>query len=203
MLRVAIEAAWCRERRWRRRGPDALEQLHRRSEIAATHEEGVDAAGGLAAFADGPDDERLTAADVAGGEHAGHARHVILVRDHVAAVVELQAELADRAVLFGAEEAEGEEAQVAVEFELAARNFLELRRAARRVLLPLQADAVELLHRAVAVTGEGFRVDREVADVRREDRFGFLVRAARAVDHRPQRPRRHAFVAAAVAGARE
>ncbi len=71
-----------------------LEKLHRRSKIAAAHEESVDAARGLAAFADGPDDERLPSADVAGGEHAGHAGHVVLVGDHVPASVELEAELA-------------------------------------------------------------------------------------------------------------
>ena len=38
--------------------------------MAHAHEVLVDGAGGFAAFVDGPDDERLAAAEVAGGEHA-------------------------------------------------------------------------------------------------------------------------------------
>ena len=65
---------------------------------------------GLAPFADGPDDQALAAADVAGGEDAGEAGGVVLVALHVAARVELQAQLADRAVVFGVDKAQGQQA---------------------------------------------------------------------------------------------
>src|SRR5438876_11342280 len=81
-----------------------LKELELGSEIAATHEEFIHAAGGLAAFADCPDHQGLSAAKIAGGEDAGHAGHVVLIRDDIAALVELEAELTDRAVLFGTEE---------------------------------------------------------------------------------------------------
>src|SRR4051812_26495604 len=94
-----------------------LEQLQLR-QVAAAHEELVDAVGGAAAFADRPHDQALPAAGVAGGEDAGDAGHVVVVDDDVAALVELELELRDRAVGLWAEEAHGQEAQVAVEREL-------------------------------------------------------------------------------------
>ena len=45
------------------------------------------------AFGNRPHDERLAALHVAGGEHAGHARHPVLVAPDVAAVGHLDAEL--------------------------------------------------------------------------------------------------------------
>ena len=64
----------------------------------------IDAAGGLAAFADRPDHERLAAAHVAAGEDARHAGACSLVGLDVAALVELQAELGDDAVGLGTDE---------------------------------------------------------------------------------------------------
>src|SRR5687767_2878318 len=104
------------------------EQLQRRPEVAAAHQELIDPACRLAALADRPDDQRLPAAQIAGGEDARDASHVVLVRDDVAALVQLEPELADRAVLLGAEETEREEAEVAVQFEFRPGDFLELRR---------------------------------------------------------------------------
>ena len=46
---------------------------------ACAHEEGVDGAGGAAAFVDGPDDEGLSAAGVPGGENSRNARGVLPV----------------------------------------------------------------------------------------------------------------------------
>src|SRR5688572_12515826 len=42
-------------------------------QVAETHQELIDGPGGLTAFPDGPDDQRLAAAHVAGREHLGHA----------------------------------------------------------------------------------------------------------------------------------
>src|SRR6266516_4805934 len=74
------------------------EQLHVR-QIRPAHQELSDAAGGLPALADGPDDQALAAAHVAGGEDAGDAAHVLLVHFHFAAPVEPQPHLLDRARL--------------------------------------------------------------------------------------------------------
>src|SRR5258708_37154749 len=49
-------------------------------QVGAAHEEFVDGARALAAFADGPHDQRLAAPDVAGGKHAGHRGRVIALR---------------------------------------------------------------------------------------------------------------------------
>ena len=43
-------------------------------QVGFAHEELIDAAGGLAAFGDGPDYQRLAAAHITGGEHAGYGR---------------------------------------------------------------------------------------------------------------------------------
>ncbi len=47
-------------------------------QLAAAHEEGIHRVGGLAAFADGPDDERLAPAHVARRKHARHAGGVAM-----------------------------------------------------------------------------------------------------------------------------
>src|SRR5207247_7059335 len=55
------------------------------------HEVAVDAAGGVAALGDRPDDERLATTHVARGEDAGDARHFVAVGLHVATGVQLHA----------------------------------------------------------------------------------------------------------------
>ena len=49
-------------------------------QVAGAHQEGVDGAGALAAFADGPDHQRLAAAHVAAGEDLGRGGAVV---DHI------------------------------------------------------------------------------------------------------------------------
>src|SRR3712207_7433070 len=56
--------------------------LFRSRQLAAAHEELVHAAGGLPALADGPDDQALAAAHVAGGEDAGDAALVVVADLH-------------------------------------------------------------------------------------------------------------------------
>src|SRR5208337_813936 len=67
-------------------------------QLACPSEESIDALCGFAAFGDGPDNQRLAAAHIAGGEYAGNARHVIGVGRHVAARVERHAELLNHTV---------------------------------------------------------------------------------------------------------
>src|SRR5262249_23953632 len=125
-------------------------QLRTRREARLAHEVGVDAARRLAAFPDRPDDERLTAPHVAAREHAGHARLVVRSDGDVAALVELHAELVDHPRLLRSEEPHGEQHEVAIELAVAAGNLDHLH-AAVVGLLPLETDAVELLHVAVGV----------------------------------------------------
>jgi hypothetical protein len=148
------------------------------------HQVAIDAARRLASLPDRPDDQRLPAAEVAAGEHAGNARHVVGVRLDVAARVELDAEVRQERALLRPQEPQREEDEVALELELAARDLDHLGRTA--VLpLPLQAHPVQLLHVARGVAGEGLGVDAPVA------RNPLLVRRRGAQDHRPVGPRSH------------
>ena len=61
-------------------------------------------------FGDGPDDERLAAAGVAGDEDALGVGHVVAVAGHVAAAVEVGADLLGDPGRLGAGEAQGQEA---------------------------------------------------------------------------------------------
>ena len=71
----------------------AKESGQRSRQVRLAHQEQIDAAGGAAAFGNRPDDQRLAALHVAGGEHAGHAGHPVGVAPDVAALGQLDAEL--------------------------------------------------------------------------------------------------------------
>ena len=83
--RGASTSGWRSGRRQVRPLPKRLRQL------GIAHEEGVDAAGGFAAFGDRPDYQRLAAAHVARCKHSRYRGHVVIVRLDVAAVVEIHA----------------------------------------------------------------------------------------------------------------
>jgi len=102
------------------------------------HQHAVDFARRLAALGDGPDDQRLAAAAVAGGEDALHRRGVAAGRRlDVAARVLVQLQFVDDVAL-GAEEAQRQQHQVAREDALAARHRVH-RPASRRVLSTVQS----------------------------------------------------------------
>src|SRR5437870_1647005 len=61
----------------------------------------VHAGGHLATLGDGPHDQRGAALDVAAGEHAFHAGHVVLVHHHVAARVILHAQAVEQPFFTG------------------------------------------------------------------------------------------------------
>ena len=64
------------------------------------HQELVDCAGGASAFGDAPDDQGLSAAAIARGEHAfGVGRLVTVLRFEVAAGVTLESKLFGESVL--------------------------------------------------------------------------------------------------------
>ncbi len=68
-------------------------------QLRAAHQRQVDRARALTPFANRPDDQRLAAPRVAGGEYLGHRRAVVVdVRAHVAARVALDAELVEQAL---------------------------------------------------------------------------------------------------------
>src|SRR6202008_4752584 len=81
----------------------------------------------LPAFADGPDDQRLAAAHVAAREDLGVAGLIPQgVREDVAALVQLEAEVLDHPLLHRAEEAHGEQHEIGLELELGTGDRLEL-----------------------------------------------------------------------------
>ena len=63
--------------------------------------------GGLTAFGDGPNDERLAPSRAAHAEDSWNAGHVVVIRKDVASWVKLEVELFDHAALLRAEKAEG------------------------------------------------------------------------------------------------
>src|SRR5581483_1606692 len=76
----------------------------RSRQIRTAHEEPVAFAGGAAALVDGPDDQALAAAHVAGGEHAGDVGvEAAVLRLGVAAHVLLHAELIEKLIFRTAE----------------------------------------------------------------------------------------------------
>src|ERR1035437_760465 len=92
--------------------------------LSGAHEEAVGFAGGAAAFVDGPDDEGLAAAAVAGGEDVGDVGFEFSVFGLVVgAGVEFDAELGGDGVL-GPKETHGEEAEVAGPFLLGTWELL-------------------------------------------------------------------------------
>src|SRR5690348_3552502 len=92
--------------------------------LGSPHEVLVHSVRRTATLTDGPDDEGLAAAHIAGGEDAGDAGHVVVVHHDVAAGVELEAKLLDGAWVLGADEAHGQQAQVTVDGVLGAGDFL-------------------------------------------------------------------------------
>ena len=135
---------------------------------AATYEVLVDGAGGAAAFVDGPDDEGLAAATVAGDEYAFHiggefavladkglpvpARVLGLEPEHF---VDLQ---------FGADKAVGEQYEVSGPFLFGAFHLSERRPTLDR-LGPVHLDGFNALNVAVAVIDKYLRKDLILARV--------------------------------------
>src|SRR5438309_3654527 len=108
-----------------------------------THQEFVDGTGTLAAFADRPDDERLTAPHIARGEDLGHRGAVVeRVGANVAARVELYTGLLDHPGPAGAQKPRRQQDEISLQIEAAARD-LGHHKAAVWVLGPFDADAFE------------------------------------------------------------
>src|ERR1051326_5474219 len=77
-----------------------------RRNVGFSHQPRVDSTRCLAAFPDRPDDERLPGTEIPAREDARNGRHVVAISGHVAALVELDAEIVDRPAALGAEKAE-------------------------------------------------------------------------------------------------
>ncbi len=162
-------------------------------EVGGAHEELIDAAGGLTAFGDSPDDEGLTASHITCGEDGRDGGHVVFVGFDISAGVFFEAELIDGSVVFGAYEAHSEEAEVAAHFEVGAGDFGH-GEAAIGGFGPIESGAVEFCEDAV-VSVEFSGVDGVVADfggfafvfsLLEDD--GLFVGGGGAEDHRPGRP---------------
>ena len=119
-------------RRWRRgfqlveislgeiAGKILADERQRLRQVGGTHEVFVHAAGGLAAFGDGPDNEGLAAAHVARAENSRDAGHGVLVGKHIASWVKFETELFDHAAFLRAKEAKGQQHEVGFHFKLRA-----------------------------------------------------------------------------------
>lgn len=90
------------------------------------HEVVVNAAGGAAAFGNGPDDQGLAALHIARGKDARHAGHPVLIPPDVAAVGEPHAELAQQSVALRTYEPHRQQDQVDLYLELGPGTGLKL-----------------------------------------------------------------------------
>src|SRR5206468_6963639 len=134
-----------------------------------------------AAFANRPDDERLAAAHVTGGENLGHRGSIVIgVRLDVRARVAVDAELLEHSWANGTDEAHRQEHEIRLELEFAAWNLDHFHRAAV-ILLPFDARGDQLLDPSVA-SFESLRRHGPVTLTT------FFVRRRRAQFDRPVRP---------------
>src|ERR1700680_150266 len=137
----------------------------------------IDTGGSFAALRDCPHDKGLPAAHVARREHPGNGRHVILIRGHVAAIVELNSQLLDHPVAHRTEESHRDQDEVGVHHELAASDGFELWRRANPY-------GVKLPDVTVFITSKFARRYAPVANA------AFFVSRFDAELHGPQWPRR-------------
>src|SRR5690348_13573032 len=92
----------------------------RRRQVGVSDQPAVDGRGGRAALGDGPHDEALTAAHVAGHEHARHVGGPLRIAGHVAASGEVDAEVLEQPVALRTDESHGQQHQLAGQLEVAA-----------------------------------------------------------------------------------
>src|SRR5271166_3459583 len=123
-------------------GPPKRPGLLSRQETR-THQELVDSASTLPAFADRPDDERLAAPHVAGGEQLRNRGAIVDgIGADIAAGIELDTGLLDHAGLARPEKAHCQEDEISLQIEGATRNLLH-HKAAVWPLRPVDPNAIE------------------------------------------------------------
>src|SRR5687768_16854628 len=105
----------------------------------------VDARRHVASLADGPDDERRAATDVAGGEHAFNGRAMGVVRAHGARGRQLHAELREQSVAARSREAHREQHEIGANREFGPWIRFE-HRAPTRVVSSDDMNRVELTY---------------------------------------------------------
>src|SRR3954452_3960309 len=159
------------------RTPDSGQRTRRRRnrcrETGLTAQVPVDGGGGAAALGDSPDDQRLAAAHVPGGEDARDRGGVRAVPGDVTPLVEIDAEAVEQARPFGPGEAHGQQHQVSAQLALGTGHWVEpLGGGERQRPAPARVVAEELQR--------GYRVGALAA---------LLVRARYPVDHRVGGPR--------------
>src|SRR5690349_13569664 len=118
--------------------------------MADAHQELIDGSRSFAAFVNRPDDQRLSAAEVARGEDAGATRHVVAVGFDVPAAVDFEAEIGNRSGFFRPDETHREQHKLAGPNLLRAVNFL-VDVAALFILPPFDAHGDEAFYIAVRV----------------------------------------------------
>ena len=137
----------------------------------------VNRGGRSATFGDGPHDEALAAAHVAGDEHAVHVGAVVVGARDVAARVERDAELVEPRAFLRPHEPEREQHEISRQFAAGAGHRLEL------AVLQFHFVQHQRAHVAVAVVDELFGRHAEHALP------AFFVGRRRAVHEAPLRPR--------------
>src|SRR5262249_21722221 len=150
--------------------PGKVARVHA-GQVRHAHQKLVDGAGRLAALVNGPHHQRLAAAHVPRGEYAPHAGHVLLVALDVAARVELQAKLFDRAFAPRPQKAHRQKHQLCRPYLFTAGDFARAG-AALLVLDPLHAHGAQPAHVAGVVAEEFLGLDGKLALA------AFLVRGA-------------------------
>src|SRR6516165_27961 len=116
---------------------------------ARTHQEFVDSASALPALADRPDDERLAAPHVAGGEQLRNRGAVVDgIGADITAGIELDTGLLDHAGLARPKKAHCQEDEISLQIEGAARDLLH-HKAAVWALRPVDPNAIESCHPSV------------------------------------------------------
>lgn len=111
----------------------------------------VDARRHLAAFGNGPDDERGAAFGIATGKDAVEVGHEVIIGGHCTTCVVLHTEAVQEAILHRAGEAHREQDQIRIHFEIAVSNRREL------AVLELHPIGVELRHLAIVASELGRR----------------------------------------------
>src|SRR5262249_57851483 len=121
----AMSVAYTRKSRQITSGEGARRRSDRCGKGGFADEIAVDGGGAGPAFGDGPHDEALAAAHVAGDEDAGHVGHELRIAGYIATSVERHAEAIEPRAPLRPGEAEGQQHQLTRQLEVGAVDLLE------------------------------------------------------------------------------
>lgn len=105
-------------------------RFSRLRELRLAHQVQVDRPGGLATFGDGPDDQRLTASEIAGSKDIRYRSLIMLVGGDVAADCHIDTELLQQTVANRSSESHSEQYEIGIKLEFGSGHRFKLRRSA-------------------------------------------------------------------------